>query len=120
MAYTGTIITEAKLAFYYGANVAVGGSSTDASDEWVTTVEGFLSNLVKYDIVTNWVSLNAIYKLIFTKYAGHYAATMAIQYDMSTFTSSIEAEDMMTNHIYNMQKIEKTLNDSSVQDFMAV
>ena len=120
MAYTGTIITEAKLAFYYGANVAARGSTADASDEWVLTAQGFLCNLVKYDIITNWATLNAIYKLLFTEYAGHYAAVMAIQYDMNGYTSRIEAEDMVNIHVFRMEKIQKLLEDSSVQDFMGV
>lgn len=119
-AYDRTIITEAELAFFEGANVAPGGSTSDAHNNWVGQAEAFLSSLTKYDIVTNWASLNAVYKLLFTQYAGHYAAMMAIQYDMNTFTDRIEAEDMIEVHVFNMKQIVKILEDSSIQDFMGV
>ncbi len=120
MAYTGTIITEAELAFYYGANVAAGGATADASDQWVKVAEAFLCDLVKYDIVTNWAVLNPIYKLIFTEYAGQFAAVMAISYDPNSFTTDIEAENMMVIRWGRMLEIIETLNNADVQDFIGV
>jgi len=120
MAYTGTIITEAELALFEGANSAAGGTTEAAHNAWVAQAEAFLSDLVKFDIVTNWASILAVAKVIFTEYAGHYDSAMAVRYDMSGFTTRQEAEDMISVSLVRMEQIIKVLNDASIQDFMGV
>ena len=117
MAYTRTTITEAQLAYYYGANVNV-GVDADASDFFVATEEAFLCNLLKYDFVTNWGSLTAIYKVMFTDYLGRMAAVSAIFYNASGYTDGIEAENMVKIHWQKALDIQELLQDSSTQDFM--
>lgn len=116
MAYTRTTITEAELAFFEGANIDA-GVTADAHEFFVENAEAYLISLVKYDIVTNWGTLNAIYKLLFTEYIGRLAAVSAIAYNMAGYTDGIEAENMIKIHWQRMLDIEKILNDSSVQDF---
>ena len=117
MAYTRTTITEAELAFFYGANVDV-GVTADASEFFVENAEAYLISLTKYDIVTNWGSLNAIYKLLFTEYIGRLAAVSAIAYNMAGYTDGIEGENMIKIHWQRMIDIENKLKDASVQDFL--
>ena len=117
MAYTRTTITEAQLAFYYGANVDA-GVTADASDFYVAVEEAYLSNLLKFDFVTKWASLNAIYKLMFTDYLGRMAAVDAIFYNAAGYTDGIEAENMAKIHWQKALDIQALLKDSSVQDFM--
>jgi len=119
MAYTRTTITEAELDFYYGANVSA-GVTADASDFFVSTGESYLATLIKYDFVTNWASLTANYKSIFTEYLGRMAAVSAIFYDPSGYTDGIEAENMAKIHWQRALDIQELLNDSSVQDFQGV
>lgn len=83
-----------------------------------TYIEGYLCALVKYDIVTNWASLNAVYKLIFSEYACRAIAVEAIKYNMAGYTSRIEAEDMINIHVWRMEKIEAILLKADIQDFM--
>ena len=116
MAFTRTTITEAQLAYYYGANVNA-GVTDDASDFFVATEEAYLCSLLKYDFVTNWGSLNAIYKLLFTDYLGRMAAVSAIYYDASGYTDGIQAENMVKIHWQKALDIQELLKDSSVQDF---
>ena len=116
MAYTGTTITEAQLAFYYGTAVSA-GVTADASDFFVGNAEAYLISLLKYDIVTNWGTLNAIYKLLFTEYIGRMAAIDAINYDMASYTDNIEAENMIKIHWQRALDIQTLLKDASVQDF---
>ena len=120
MAYNGTMITEAELAFFEGANVAAGGKTEAAHNFSVLQAEAYLSNLVKSDLVTNWATLDATYKLLFTEYVGRHSAVMAIQYDMSGFTSRVEAEDMLNIHLFRMDKVEKLLLSLGVKHFQGV
>lgn len=119
MAYTRTTITEAELAFYYGINVSA-GVTTDASDFYVKVEEAYLCNLLKYDFVTNWASLNAIYKILFTGYLGRMAAASAIMLDTSGYTDGIEAENMVKVHWQRALDIQALLNKADVQDFQGV
>ena len=119
MAYTRTTITEAQLAFYYGANVNA-GVTADASDFFVSTEEAYLCALLKYDFVTNWASLNAIYKVMFTDYLGRMAAVTAIFFDAAGYTDGIEAENMVKVHWQKALDIQDLLNKADVQDFLKV
>ena len=120
-AFTNTtmLADTADVAGFMGANVDAGFTVTMQDLVGVYT-EAYLCNLVKYDAVTNWGTLNAIYKLMMSEYVARSIAVEAIKYDMSGFTTRIEAEDILNIHIYRMNEIIKILNNSSVQDFMAV
>jgi len=80
--------------------------------------EAYLCNLIKYDAVTNWGSLNAVYKLMLSEYVARSIAVEAIKYDMDSYTSRVEAEDMINIHLFRMGEIIKLLKSDGVQDFM--
>ena len=119
MAYTRTTITEAELAYFYGKNVDA-GVTADTSDFFVKVNEAFLCNLLKYDFVTNWGSLNATYKIMFTEYLGCMAAVRAIYYEPAGYTDGIEAENMVKIHWQRALDIMDLLNNADVQDFIGV
>jgi len=114
MAYAGVIATEAALNAMAGENVDATGWVADNKDLWIKQAEAFLNLLVRYDVVTNWASLTANYKAIFTEYGSRYCAVAGILYNTAGFTNLIEAEDMVTYHIYRMQRIEELLRDVNV------
>ena len=120
-AYTNTtmLADTTNVAGFMGANVAAGFTTTMQDLVGVYT-QAYLCSLVKYDIVTNWASLNAIYKLLFSEYACRAIAVAAIGYDASSYTTLIEAEDMMTVHLYRMQQIEEILKLADIKDFQGV
>ena len=115
-----TIIADTTdVAGFMGKNVDAGFTVTMQDLVGVYT-EAYLCNLVEYDIVTNWASVNAIYKLMFSEYACRSIAVAAITYEINAFTDRIEAEDMIEVHVFNLKKIQKILENASVQDFMGV
>ena len=121
-AYTNTtmLADTADVAGFMGAGVDAGFTVTMQDLVGVYT-EAYLCNLIKYDAVTNWASLSAIYKLMFSEYVARTIAVEAIKYNMkSTYTSRIEAEDMLNIHFYHINKIEELLEKSDVQDFLGV
>ena len=120
---TATLTLSGAVIAKAGANVSssITGANwpiTSEYEKWIEEAEAYLCDLVKYDLVTNWASLNSIYKLLFSEFCARAAAVQAIAYDMSGYTTRIEAEDMINIHLYHMQKIEQILNDSSTQDFL--
>ena len=120
-AFTNTTIIAdtTNVAGFMGANVEAGFTATMQDLVGVYT-EAYLCTLLKYDIVTNWATINAIYKLMFSEYACRAIAVAAIQYDMSGFTSRVEAEDMINIHIYRMNEIIKLLQSDGVEAFLGV
>ncbi len=125
-AYTNTTIVAdtTNVAGFMGKNVDAGFTVTMQDLVGVYT-EAFLCNLVEYDIVTNWGTLNAVYKLMFSEYACRAIAVAAIQYEMAGFATDedsarIHGEDMMNSHFFAMQNILKILGTATAQDFMGV
>lgn len=120
-AFTNTTIIADSTDVDGFAGVNVSASFTETMQDLVGTyAEAYLCSLVKYDIVSNWASLNAVYKLLFSEYACRMIAIEAIKYDMSGFTSRIEAEDMINVNWARCQQIKEILEKADVQDFMSV
>jgi len=89
---------------------------------WANQASAYLCSLTKYDLVTNVATLNAQAKATLAEYIARYAAMSGIAYNMSSvgviFSSLIEPEDMIQLHVYRMEKIEKTLQQEGVLDFL--
>jgi len=119
MTTTPVMCSSAAALVKAGANVSNYYSAAFVCDA-INEAEAYVCDLVKYDAVTNWASLSAIKKLIFTEYCARSAAVEAIQYDMSGYTSRVEAEDMINVHLFRINQIENLLNKASVQDFVGV
>ena len=117
-AYTNTTIIgdDADIAGYTGAGVAVGFTVTMA-DLVGLSAEAYLVDLVRYDIVTNWAAIGAIPKILMSDFAMRFIAIAAIAYDMSGYTSRIEAEGMINVHLEMMRKIEAILADQKTMTF---
>ena len=125
-AYTNTTILAdtTDVDGFMGEGIDTGFTETMEDLVGVYT-EAYLCNLVKYDIVTNWLTLNAIYKLIFSEYACRTIAVEAIKFNMrgegdAGFGSRIEAENMINIHLYRLNLIEEMLKNADVQDFQGV
>lgn len=120
MAYTGTIVTVEEMQFYAGENVDTTGDIEDNHNTLAKQAEAYLSNLVKYDIVTNWNELSTLYRPLFTEWAARFGAIGLIAFNMGGYTSRIEAEDLINIHIFRMQQIEKILEEASIKSFLNV
>ena len=115
-----TIVSEAEMQFMAGENVDSTGDTATNHQFLHDYAVGYLSNMVKYDILANWGTLTANYKFLFTEWAARFAGMTLIAYNMitwSTNTSIIEAEDLIQTHIYRMEQIEKLLKMADVQHF---
>ncbi|MFW6172572.1 MAG: hypothetical protein ACOC5T_02400 [Elusimicrobiota bacterium] len=120
MAYDGTIVTESEMQFYAGKNVSGDADTEEYHNQLAAEAEAYLCSLTKYDIVGNWDDLNSTYRQLFSEYAARYAAIGMITYDMSGYSSRVEAEDMINTNWARMNTIQKMLEDASIQDFLGV
>jgi hypothetical protein len=120
MAYTGTICAEAEINFFAGENVDATGNTEANHNYLVGYAEAFLGNLVKYDIVTNWGSLNSTKKKLFSEWAARFAAIGVIQYNMAGYSSRIEAEDMINIHYARLKEIQDFLEKEDFKNYIGV
>lgn len=120
MAYTGTIVAVAEMQLFAGENVDASGDVEANHNYLAGYAEAYLCNLVKYDIVTNWASLNSTYKKLFSEWAARHAAIALISYNMAGYTSRIEAEDMINMNWARLKQIQSILEDVDIQDFAGV
>lgn len=118
MAFVANIVTVAEMQLMAGANV--GASDADANHTILQDhAEAYLSSLLEYDLsAANWALLTAGTKELISEWAARYAGMTMIANDMSTYTTRIEAEDIINIHVWRMQQIEELLKKQTAQDFL--
>jgi len=118
-AYTNTVMVAdtTDVAGFLGKSVDA-GFTTAMQDLVGVYTEAYLCNLMKYDLITNWASLNSKFKLIFSEYVARMIAVEGIKYEMAGYTSRIEAEDLINIHLYRINEIKEILERSAVKDFL--
>ena len=118
MVFNGTVATEADIALMAGENVDSTGDTEANRNLLMAQAESFLCNLMRYNVVDNYSSLNADVKASLTEYAARYCAVALIAYNMAGFTSRIEAEDMLNIHLFRMRQLEKLLGDQKTSTYI--
>lgn len=121
MAYSANIVTVAEMQFMAGENVDATGDIEANHIFLQDHAEAFLSSLLKHNLDgTGFTDLNATLRIIITEWAARNAGMQLILFNMSGYTSRVEAEDMINVHLARMNAIEKLLDNASVQDFLGV
>jgi len=119
--YTNTVMLADTTDVDGFKGTKVSANFTETMEDLVGVyVEAYLCSWVKYDLVSNWDELNTVYKLIFSEYVARYIAVEAIKYDMSTYTTRFEAEDLINIHLARLEEIKLLLEKADVQDFLSV
>ena len=120
MTYVANIVTVAEMQSFAGLNVGAAGAEDAFHITLQDYAEAYLSTLVKFDIATNWGTMNAVYKVLISEWAARFAGSAMIADDMSGYTDGIEAENMIKINWQRMLDIEALLNDASMQDFQGI
>ena len=112
MAYTANIVTVAEMQFMAGENVDATGD-VEANHIFLQDyAEAYLSNLLKHNLAgTGFTNLDATLRNLITEWAARTAGVQLILFNPAAYSSLIEAEDMVTFHIYKLQQIEALLNN---------
>jgi len=117
MVLTITMAVLADVAPLLGDNISASFTDT-MMDSVGLMAEAAICNMVRYDAVTNWALIGAVEKVMMTEYVARSIALAGISYDMSVFTTRLEAEDMMNIHIWRLRAIEKLLIDQKTVTFI--
>jgi len=118
MALTLTMADLADITPYEGELIDATWTDTER-DEVGLQSQAYLCILLKYDAVTNWETMNAIYKILLTEYVARSVAMAGIMFNMLPFSRPV-AQDMINVHAWRLMIIEEILNKSDTQDFMGV
>jgi len=95
MAETGIFCSGAHVLRKAGANANATSKGEDYYNDFISQAESYINSVVHYNWSDNFVAANDDVKMILREAASNLAAVYVIQYDMSGFTSRIEAEDMI-------------------------
>jgi len=95
MADTGIFATTAEVERKCGAKVSTVSKAEAYVNDYMTQAESLINTITRFNWSDAYSGLNADTKGILKEVSSNLAAIYAIQYDMSGFTSRIEAEDMI-------------------------
>jgi len=95
MADTGIFATTAEVQRKAGANASATSKAEAYVNDFMTQVESKINVLCRYNFSDNYAGLNVDVKGLLKEAASNLAAIYVIQYDMSGFTTRLEAEDMI-------------------------
>jgi len=118
MAHTGIFATSAECIAKLGKNY----NSTDVIEarinEFCLQAESLINVTCRYNFSDNYATLNADVKYLLTEVSSNLVAIYGITYDMSGFTSRIEAEDMINILRDGALRGLSILRDKKAQDFI--
>lgn len=118
MADTGIFATTAEVQYKAGAHASVVSKAEAYVNSYMTQVESFINSHSRYNFSDNYASLNVDTKGILKEIASNLAAIYVIQYDMSGYSSRIEAEDMINVLRDAALRGLNLLKDKKVTDFI--
>jgi hypothetical protein len=119
MADTGIFATTTEVQRKAGANASATSKAEAYVNQYMTEVESEINSTCRYNFSDTYSSLNADTKGLLKGVASNLAAIYVIQYDMSGFTSRIEAEDMINVLRDAALRQLKLLKDKKVTDFVS-
>ncbi len=120
MTDTGVFATTLQVQEKAGAN-ASGTSNVEAYiNSYMAQVESSINALARYNFSDVYSTLNVDVKGILTEISSCLAAIYVIQFDMSGFTSRIEAEDMVNILRDAALRGLSVLRDKKTQTFLNI
>lgn len=118
MADTGIFATTAEVQAKAGANASATSKAEAYVNQYMSEVESQINSAVRYNFSDAYAGLNTDTKGILKETASNLAAIYVIQYDMSGYTSRIEAEDMINVLRDAALRNIQMLRDKKVTDFI--
>ena len=119
MVDTGIFATTAEVQYKAGAKASATSSAEGYINSFMTQVESFINVTCKYNFSDVYATLNVDVKGILKECASNLAAIYVINYDMSGYTSRIEAEDIINVlHTRAMECIEAIITQDK-KDFLS-
>ena len=111
--------TTAEVERKAGANCSAVSKAAAYTDDYTAQAESIINAICRFNFSDAYAGLNADTKGILKQVASDLAAIYVIQYDMSGFTSRIEAEDMINVLRDSALRGLRILRDKKAQDFIS-
>lgn len=108
-----------------GAATAKAGANANRSQgeailtEWISGAEAYINCKTRHNWSDDFASLNDDVKHILTDAAANLVGAHMITYDMSGFTTRVEAEDMINVLMFRFNQDMKLLEDQKTKDFIS-
>jgi hypothetical protein len=118
MVEAGTLCTNAQVETKSGANASATADAEAYTNIYILMAEAVVCAVTRYDWVTNYASLSSIGKELLRDVTSSLAAIYVITYDMSGYTSRVEAEDMINVHRDAALRGLGMLRDKKMQDWI--
>lgn len=118
MADEGIFCTTAEVERKAGANVSSVSKAEAYTNDYVAQAESHINAVTRFNWSDSYSTLNTDTRDILKEAASNLAAIYAIQYDMSGFTSRIEAEDMVNILRDAALRALSLLRDQKTKDFI--
>jgi len=118
MVDTGIFATTAEVSRKAGANASATSNAEAYINDFMTQAESYINVSTGYNWSDAYSGLNVDVKGILKEAASNLAAVYVIQFDMSGFTSRIEAEDMINILMYRFNQCMKVLRESGSVEYM--
>jgi len=96
MADTGIFATTLEVQYKTGAKASATSNVEAYINSYMAQAESFINIAVRYNFSDVYATLNDDVKKILSEVSSNLAAIYVISFDMSGYTSLIEAEDMIT------------------------
>ena len=118
MVDTGIFATTAEVQRKAGAGASATSISEAYVNDFMTQVESEINAICRFNFSDGYAALNADTKGILKQVASNLAAIYCISYDMSGFSSRIEAEDTINILRDAALRGLSILRDKKAQDFI--
>ena len=118
MVDTGIFATTAEVARKAGTNVSATSIAEAYVNDYMTQAESVINVRCRFNFSDAYSGLNVDVKEILKECASNLAAIYAITWDMSGFTSRIEAEDMINILRDGFLRNLSILKEKAAQDFI--
>lgn len=118
MAHEGIFATKAECDAKAGANVDVAGWIEANINDWCAQSESYINTLCRYNFSDNYGTLNEDVKMLLSEASSNLVAIYGIMYNMSGYTSRIEAEDMVNLLWARFQQCIDLLKDQKSVTFI--
>ena len=114
----GIFASTAEVGYKAGAKASATSKAEAYVNSYMTQVESEINAICRYNFSDKYAALNVDVKGLLKEAASNLAAIYVIQYDMSGFTSRIEAEDMINVLRDGALRCLSILRDKKTQDFI--
>ena len=104
--------------FYSGMTLLKGSPGNDIIDQYIVQAEGLINSVCRYNFTANYSLLSGAVREILQEVASNLAGIYLIEYDMSGYTSRVEAEDNINILRDATLRGLSLLRDKKVQDFI--